>query len=318
MVPTLERAMNVMRSLGVVVCLTLAVTLALPAAQPPEGAKVEPLWPADTPGIKEAKEQDRPTLMLCPAAKDKATGSAVVVCPGGGYGGLAMDHEGFQVANWLNENGVSAFILKYRHRGNGFGHPAPLQDAQRAIETVRSRAAEWGVLPDRIGIMGFSAGGHLASTAGTHFHKGMPEAADPLDRVSCRPDFMILVYPVITLLDPYTHTGSRDNLLGKDADPKLVESLSNEKAVTAETAPAFLIMGNPDTVVPAENSLNFVLALRKAKVPLELHIYEQGGHGFGLHTPGTPAAGAGWPDLCLAWMRGRGLLKKADAPAAPK
>jgi acetyl esterase/lipase len=308
--------MSEIRAFRVVACVALVLALALPgvspvvAAQPPEGAKVEPLWLADTPGIKEAKEQDRPTLMICPAAKDKATGAAVVVCPGGGYGGLAMDHEGFQVANWLNDNGVSAFILKYRHRGNGFGHPAPLQDAQRAIQTVRSRAAEWGVLANRIGIMGFSAGGHLASTAGTHFHKGKADAADALERVSCRPDFMILVYPVITLLEPYTHGGSRDNLLGKDADAKLIESLSNEKQVTAETPPAFLIMGNPDTVVPAENSLNFVLALRKAKVPLELHIYEQGGHGFGLKTPGTPAPGAGWPDLCLAWMRGRGLLKQ--------
>ena len=305
--------MNVMRSLGIVACVTLSVPLALPAAQPPEGAKVEPLWPADTPGIKEAKEQDRPTLMICPAAKDKANGAAVVVCPGGGYGGLAMDHEGYQVANWLNENGISAFILKYRHRGTGFGHPAPLDDAQRAIQTVRSRAAEWGVQGDRIGIMGFSAGGHLASTAGTHFHKGKPDAADPLDRVSCRPDFMILVYPVISLIEPYTHGGSRDNLLGKGADATLVESLSSERQVTADTPPAFLIQGNPDNAVPAENSLYFVLALRKAKVPVEMHLYEQGGHGFGLKTPGSPPAGGTWPDLCVAWMRTRGLLKKADA-----
>jgi acetyl esterase/lipase len=280
------------------------------AGQPPEGAKVEMLWPADTPGIKDAKEQDKPTLMICPAAKDKANGAAVVICPGGGYGGLAMDHEGYQVANWLNSLGVAGFIVKYRHRGNGVGHPAPLDDAQRAIATVRSRAGEWDVDPNRIGILGFSAGGHLASTAGTHFHKGKPDAADPVQRVSCRPDFMILVYPVISFTEPYTHRGSMQNLLGKDPDPNLVEDLSNERRVTSETPPTFLIHSNGDKGVPAENSIAFALALRKAKVPVELHLYEKGNHGFGLGVPGTPPATALWPGVCAEWMRGRGLLAK--------
>jgi acetyl esterase/lipase len=283
-----------------------------PASPQPPNAKVEMLWPADAPGVKEAKEQDRPTLTICLAPKAEANGAAVVICPGGGYGFLAMDHEGHQVARWLNSLGVAGFILKYRHRGNGFGHPAPLQDAQRAIATVRSRAAEWGVEPDRIGILGFSAGGHLASTAGTHFHKGKPDAPDPLDRVSCRPDFMILVYPVISFTEPFTHRGSMRNLLGKDPDPRLVESLSNERQVTPETPPTFLVHSNEDRGVPPENSVAFYLALRKAKVPAELHVYAKGGHGFGLGVPGTPPATATWPARCADWMRGRGLLTKKE------
>ena len=286
------------------------------AAGPAPAPTVEKLWADDAPGIKDAKEKDKPMLTICLPPKDRSTGTAVVVCPGGGYGGLAIDHEGHQVTRWLNSMGVAGFILKYRHRGNGFGHPAPLQDAQRALATVRSRAEEFGIQPDRIGIMGFSAGGHLASTAGTHFHTGRPDAADPLERVSCRPDFMILVYPVISFTEPFTHRGSMHNLLGKDPDPKLVESLSNEKQVTKDTPPTFLIHGHPDSGVPPQNSVAFYLALKKANVPAELHIYEKGGHGFGLGVPGTAEATKAWPKTCENWLRGRGLLTRPKAKPA--
>lgn len=229
-----------------------------------------------------------------------------MVCPGGGYGFLAVGHEGKDIAEWFNGMGVAAMILEYRHRNRGYGHPAPLQDAQRAIRTVRARADELKIDPQKIGIMGFSAGGHLASTAGTHFDKGNPDAKDPVERVSCRPDFMILCYPVIALGEAFTHRGSQHNLIGKDADPELVRSLSNEKQVTAETPPTFLFHTDEDRGVPAENSVFFYLALRRAKVPAELHVFRPGGHGLGLapKTPGTSI----WPKCCEAWLRGQGLL----------
>jgi acetyl esterase/lipase len=289
--------------------ISVAVALCVPLASAfADAAKVELLWPGGAPGAKGDADGDKPSLTIYLPPQNKATGAAVVICPGGGYGHLAMDHEGHQVAQWLNSLGVAGFILKYRHRGTGYGHPAPLQDAQRAIRMVRSRAKEWSVRPDRIGIMGFSAGGHLASTAGTHFDKGKPDAADPVDRASCRPDFMVLVYPVISFTEPFTHVGSRKNLLGENPDPKLVESLSNEKQVTAETPPTFLVHTNEDPGVPAENSVAFYLALRRAKVPAEMHIYAKGPHGFGLGKKGEPMAT--WPDRCVDWMRGRGLLDK--------
>ncbi len=273
-----------------------------------EAPKPQLLWPDGAPLAKGDADADKPTLTIYLPPKDKATGAAVVICPGGGYGGLAMDHEGHQVAQWLNSFGVAGFILTYRHHGTGYAHPAPLLDAQRAIRTVRARASEWGIKPDRIGILGFSAGGHLASTAGTHFDKGDPDAKDPIDRVSCRPDFMVLVYPVISFTEWYAHKGSRKNLLGEDPDPKLVESLSNEKQVTAETPPTFLVHTSGDTGVPAENSVAFYLALRKAKVPAEMHIFARGEHGFGLGKKGD--AVAVWPSLCVEWMRGLGVLNK--------
>jgi acetyl esterase/lipase len=272
------------------------------AAEP----KTELLWPNGAPGAKGDAPNDKPLLTIYLADPDKATGAAVVICPGGGYGGLAMNHEGHQIAQWFNSFGVAGIIVEYRHRGKGYGHPAPLEDAQRAIRTVRSRAAEWKIDPAKIGIMGFSAGGHLASTAGTHFDKGNSQAADPVERVSSRPDFMILCYPVIAFNEPFTHRGSQNNLLGKNADPKLVESLSNEKQVTSETPPTFLFHTDADTGVPAENSLSFYMALRRAKVPAELHVFQVGPHGLGLaaSVPGTSA----WPKCCEEWMRNRGLL----------
>jgi acetyl esterase/lipase len=272
------------------------------AAEP----KVELLWPKGAPGAKGDREADKPTLTIYLPQAAKANGTAVVICPGGGYGFVAMDHEGHQIARWLNDLGVAGFIVNYRHRNRGYGHPAPLEDAQRAIRTVRSRAAEWKVDPAKIGIMGFSAGGHLASTAATHFDAGDPAAADPIQRVSSRPDFAVLCYAVIAFDEPYTHRGSQQNLLGKDADPALVRSLSNEKQVTAQTPPTFLFHTDEDKGVPAENSVQFYLALRRAGVPGELHVFQRGQHGIGLgrDVPGTSA----WPGLCEAWMRNRGLL----------
>ncbi len=268
--------------------------------------KTELLWPDGAPGARGNEDKDKPSLTIYLPAPDKANGTAVVVCPGGGYATLALGHEGKEVAEWLNSQGVTAFVLKYRVRP--YRHPAPMLDAQRAIRTVRARAKEWNVDPQRIGIWGFSAGGHLASTVGTHFDDGHPKAQDPIERVSCRPDFLILAYPVITFTDTTMHRGSRNNLLGPEPDPKLVENLSNEKQVTAMTPPTFLFHTNADTAVPPENSVLFYLALRKAGVPAELHIYEQGKHGVGLAQKEESLAN--WPDRLALWMKGRGLLGK--------
>jgi acetyl esterase/lipase len=216
-----------------------------------------------------------------------------------------MTYEGNDVAVWLNTLGISAIVLDYRHSGRGYRHPAPLEDAQRAIRTLRSKAAEWRLDTHKIGILGFSAGGHLASSAGTHFDAGKTDAADPIERLSCRPDFMVLIYPVITLTEPSTHAGSRQNLLGDHPDPKLVESLSNEKQVTPQTPPTFLVSSSEDTVVPSENSVLFYLACTKAKVPAELHIFEKGQHGFGM-AMNNPAVS--WTPLCANWFRVRGLI----------
>jgi len=275
------------------------------AAEP----KAELLWPDGAPGAVGNEDADKPSLTIWLPPADKANGAAVVICPGGGYGGLAVGHEGKDVAAWLNSLGVAGFMLQYRHAPR-YRHPAPLQDAQRAIRTARARAEEWKIDPKRIGILGFSAGGHLASTAGTHFDDGNAEAKDPIDRVSCRPDFMVLVYPVISFTTKYTHAGSKNNLLGKNPDAKLVESLSNETQVTAKTPPTFLIHAGGDTGVPSENSVLFYMALRGAGVPAELHIYEKGGHGFGL-APGDPILST-WPSRCAEWMRSRGWLSRKE------
>ena len=266
----------------------------------------ELLWPAGAPGAKGDKAADKPTLTICLPDPQKANGAAVVICPGGGYGGLATDHEGRQIAKWLNSMGVAAFILEYRHRGRGYGHPAPLDDAQRAIRTIRARAAEFKINPAHIGIIGFSAGGHLASSAGTHFDAGDPNNSDPIQRVSCRPDFMILCYAVIAFGESYTHRGSQHNLLGKDADVALVKKMSSDKQVTAKTPPTFLFHTDADRAVPAENSVQFYLALRRAGVPAELHIYRQGPHGVGLDR--QPGATFSWPKRCEDWMREMGFF----------
>jgi acetyl esterase/lipase len=220
---------------------------------------------------------------------------------------LAADHEGRQVAEWLNSFGVSAFVLQYRLAPR-YGHPAPLQDARRAIRTLRASAAEWGLDPTRIGILGFSAGGHLAATAGTQFEEGRPDAADAVERVSSRPDFMILVYPVISLVEPFTHRGSSESLLGQDADSALLRSMSADQRVTTATPPSFLVHTTEDRGVPPENSLAFFAALRRAGVQAELHVFAKGDHGLGLGPAGSGLAA--WPALCETWMDALGFAPK--------
>lgn len=265
-----------------------------------------PLWPNGAPGALGNDAADQPTLTIYLPGEKPAGCTAVVVCPGGGYGMLAKNHEGRQVANWLNSLGMCAFVLKYR-LGPRYHHPVELGDAQRAIRMVRADASKYGVAPDRIGIMGFSAGGHLASTAGTHFDGGSATDADPIQRASSRPDFLVLGYPVISFTTPYTHQGSLKNLLGDQPDPQLVQNLSNELQVTPQTPPTFLFHTNEDKGVPAENSVLFYLALRKAGVPAEMHIFEKGPHGVGLDL-GDPALSL-WPTLLKNWFQERGLLR---------
>jgi acetyl esterase/lipase len=267
------------------------------------------LWENGAPGAQGQGVEDKPTLTVYRPWRSSVSGTSVIVAPGGGYGGLADNHEGRQVANWFNTMGVTAFVLRYR-LGPRYHHPIELGDVQRAIRLVRSRAAEFGVAPDRIGIMGFSAGGHLASTAETHFDAGNPSAADPIDRASSRPDFAVLGYPVISFVAPYTHAGSAKNLLGDNPDPKLLQELSNELHVTSQTPPTFLFTTSEDTVVPPENSVSFYLALHKAGVPAEMHVFEKGPHGVGLDL-GDQALGE-WPVALVNWLRGRGLLSKPN------
>ena len=266
-----------------------------------------PLWEKGAPGALGNADRDQPTITIYAPVDAGETGTAVIVAPGGGYTVLATNHEGRQVANWFNALGITAFVLKYR-LGPRYHHPIELGDAQRAIRLVRAGAKEFGVRPDRVGIMGFSAGGHLASTAATHFDPGNPGAADPIDRASSRPDFLILAYPVISFTAPYVHRGSQTALLGENPDPKLLAELSNELRVTPQTPPAFLFSTSADTAVPPENSVAFYLALHQAGVPAELHVFEKGPHGVGLDLA-DPALGE-WPALLANWLRGRGLLAK--------
>jgi acetyl esterase/lipase len=268
----------------------------------PEGSIV--LWPEGAPGALGKEPVDIPTLTPYLPAKDLATGAAIIVCPGGGYEHLS-DREGGPIAERLNSMGIVAFVLKYRI-GPRYHHPAPLQDAARAIRLVRARAAEWKIDPERIGILGFSAGGHLASTIGTHFDSGKPDASDPIERVSSKPNVLVLVYPVITMKDK-THAGSRKQLLGPDPSTDLIGLLSNEEQVTKETPPTFLVHAVADASVPVENSLAFVAALRKAGVPFELHLYERGPHGFALG--GKDPILSTWTDRLADWLRLRGFAR---------
>ncbi|MBE0659106.1 MAG: alpha/beta hydrolase [Bryobacteraceae bacterium] len=252
----------------------------------------ELLWPEGAPGAVGTEELDKPALTTYVAAKPN--GAAVLVCPGGGYGALAMDHEGKQIADWYNALGVSAFILKYR-LGPRYRHPAPLDDARRAMRMIRERALKLGIDPARVGVMGFSAGGHLASTLSTHFQQGE------------RPDFAVLCYPVISFTTRYTHSGSMRNLLGAPPDPALVWDLSNELKVTAETPPTFLFHTNADTGVPPENSILYYMALRRVGVPAEMHIYAEGRHGVGLAQK-DPVLST-WPDRLKDWLKVRGFVR---------
>lgn len=268
-----------------------------------EGPKPQPipLWPNGAPLAQGTLDVDVPRITVF-VPQHQTTSTAVVICPGGGYAYLATDHEGRQIAAWLNNLGVVGIMLEYR-LGPKYHHPAEMMDVQRAIRYVRANAAELHVGANRIGVMGFSAGGHLASTAATHFDRGDPDAPDRIDRISSRPDFAVLIYPVIR---PGGHAGSFKNLLGESPDPKVLQSLSNDAMVTPQTPPTFLVHSDDDPVVPSENSVEFYLALRRSHVPAELHIYQSGGHGFGL-APLDPVLSS-WSLRLADWLRAQGLL----------
>ena len=271
-----------------------------------------PLWAAGAPGALGNTPADQPELTPYLPPAGRANGTGIVIFPGGGYQHLSMAHEGSEIANWLAGLGVTTFVVKYR-LGPRYHHPTMLTDAQRAIRIARSRAAEWGVDPNRLGVIGFSAGGHLASTTGTHFDAGAPSSSDPIERASSRPDFEILLYPVITMRDSVAHAGSRLNLIGKDPSPELVRLLSNETQVTPQTPPTFLVHTVDDRTVSVENSLLFYRALHAAGVSAEMHIYEHGPHGFGLAT-NNPVLSS-WTMLCENWMRMHGWLGAAKSAA---
>lgn len=305
-----------MKRLNSFVLLFLLMPMAASAHE-----RVIPLWPEGVPGAKaipaEITQNDgiiahvsTPTLTVIAPAVDRANGTAVIVCPGGGYRFLSFDREGIQYANWLSHHGITAFILKSRL--GDFGHPAPLQDVLRAIRLVRSRAAEFGVAPDRIGVIGSSAGGHLAASAGTLFDDAAGRTGAELDAVNARPDFLILLYPVITMEDPLVHAGSRDALLGPGATAAQRAALSLENRVTANTPPTLLIHTQADTAVPVGNSIVFFEALTRAGVPAEMYLFERGAHGMGM-LPGNGTA-SDWPQRAVEWLRDRGLLAHT-APA---
>ena len=268
------------------------------------------LWEDTTPMALGAEDKDSPTLTLYPVSGGDATDCGVIICPGGGYSHLAMEHEGYQIAEWFNSIGVSAFVLKYRLPSGGSRYPVSLMDAQQAVRLVRYNAEKWNIDPAKIGIIGFSAGGHLASSVGTHFEKpvALAKTLSKIDMVSCRPDFMVLVYPVISMQDEITHKGSKENLLGNNPKPERVELMSNEKQVTSETPPTFLVHASDDKTVVPENSIRFYRALQKANVPVEMHIYLKGGHGFGMRPAAGPASQ--WPEVCRDWMQQLGFLPK--------
>ncbi len=280
--------------------------------------QIVPLWQGDPPNYQETGEVtiwdtsdivrvrnvQKPDIAVFLPSKKNATGEAVVICPGGGYGILAYDWEGSDIARWLNSQGIAAFVLKYRLPGsksNIVPFKSPIMDAQRAMRLVRYNAEKWNIDPGKIGVMGFSAGGHLASSVSTHYDKGDPSSTDPVEQVSCRPDFSVLVYPVISFTQDFQHEGSRINLLGEDAEESLVKLFSSELQVTEDTPPAILIHSDDDGGVPVENSIAYYKALRANKISSELHIYPYGGHGYSL------AIGQGhlstWPDRVIEWIR---------------
>jgi len=270
-----------------------------------------PLWPHGAPGALGSEPADIPMIRLYQPDPEKANGAAVVVLPGGGYGMHAIDHEGQQVARWFNSIGVTAIVVTYR-LGSRYHHPAPLQDALQGIRTLRAEAKELKIDPNRIGVIGFSAGGHLASTVATHFDEGDDKSDDPVARQSSRPNFCILGYPVISMKESFGHSGSKTNLLGENPDDELVEKLSTETQVRENSPPTFLFQTDEDTAVPAENAVAFYLALRQKKIPAEMHIYQQGPHGVGL-APGNPILST-WKEHLHAWLKANHFL--SDKPLA--
>jgi acetyl esterase/lipase len=299
---------RVRMGLLIAICVLLCVS-AVPAAarEPairPHTRATIPLWPNGAPGALGSEHSDRPTLTIYLPESAKASGTGVVICPGGSYARHAMDHEGHQVARLMTSRGIAGFILKYR-LGPRYHHPAMLQDVLEAIRHVRARAAAYRVRPDRIGVLGFSAGGHLASSAATLFEASEAKSSAAAS-VSARPDFAVLAYPVIVMGDAITHKRSQSNLLGEQPSPAWIDRLSTDRQVTAGTPPTFLFHTNEDTAVPPENSVRFYLALRRAGIPAELHVYEKGAHGVGLAAD-DPVLRT-WTERLFAWMRIRGLL----------
>ncbi len=295
-----------MRTTILALVIATATTVQAQQAPPLEDGQTIRLWAGAAPGALGSDESDIPALTVYLPRTMTAATPAVIVCPGGAYVRLASNHEGRQVAAYLNSLGMAAFVLRYR-LGPRYHHPVELGDAQRAIRTLRSHASEWRLDPARIGIMGFSAGGHLAMSASTMFDAGDPRAADAVDRAASRPDFAVLGYPVISMTAPWTHQGSKQNLLGPNPDAALAKRMSGEFAVTKATPQTFIFQTNEDTVVPAENSLHYFLALRQAGVPAEMHVFEKGPHGVGLAK--DDAALSPWSDLLATWLRGRGVIK---------
>lgn len=305
-----------------VAALLCSFALSAQSSKAPEPETIL-LWPEGAPGALGDADQDKPELTIFLPPKEKRTGACVIVCPGGGYYNIMMDYEGEEMARWLNSIGVAGVVLKYRLVKHGYHHPSWLQDAQRAISHVRSKAQDWGIKPDRIGIGGFSAGGHLSSTTGVHYKDRSYEPKDDIDKISCRPDFMILVYPSITTRN-WSEKHKR-HVHGDNTKADLLEYLSTDLHVTSETPPAFLVHGDNDAMVAPEHSIAFYLACQKAGVPAELHIYRDGPHGFGMgQTRDTKAvkdhgeAVASWPKRCEEWMRGLGLLDRKGEKGGKK
>lgn len=296
-----------------IACLLCCLVVMSSAAEHP----VVPLWPKGIPDGQPHTRADvvdetgrisevhEPTLTVWAADPAKANGTAIVICPGGGYARLSAAREGLRYAEWLNGLGVTCFILKSRLKE--YGHPAPLRDVLRAMRIVRSRAAEFGVDPHRIGIIGSSAGGHLASSAATLYDHADGKTGAPLDAVNARPDFALLMYPVILMEGPHIHAGSRDNLISAHPSPALAALLSTDRQVTKNTPPTFIVHAEDDKTVPVENSLTFYSALRRAGVPAEMHLYEQGGHGFAMEATHPPTAE--WPRRAETWLRTHGWVK---------
>ncbi|SHM31761.1 Acetyl esterase/lipase [Cyclobacterium lianum] len=297
-----------------IACLTMTIGFANAQNQP----ITLDIYPGEAPFQKptevqeEVRENDilviskvqKPQIQVFLPAKRSATGKAVIICPGGGYGVLAYDWEGLDIAKWLNSRGIAGIVLKYRlpsSETQSSPHIVPMADGQRAIRLVRHHAEDWGIDPEQIGIMGFSAGGHLASTLGTHFDEGNPGDEDPIEQQSSRPDFMILGYPVISFTEHITHIGSRNNLIGKDPEQKWVEYFSNEKQVRADSPPTFIFHSQDDTGVPVQHSLLFYQGLLEKQIPAEMHLYPTGAHGFSLsiNKEGTQK---GWMESCINWM----------------
>lgn len=309
------------------VLLGLSFAMALEINRPNSAQEIMPLWEGQAPGsenfVGEERIEERgtpelstqwitgvgaPTLTLFDATTQDHGKAAMIICPGGGYGGLSQTKEGTDIAQWLAKQGVTSFVLKYRHGGGPHQHPVPLADVQRAVRIVRGLAKDKGYSPARIGVMGFSAGGHLASSIGTHFDEGDKAATDIIEQQSCRPDFLVLLYPVISMEAGVTHGGSRANLLGEKPDDELVTLMSNDTQVTNQTPPTFIAHCSDDQAVPVENALRFYRALVAHKVPAELHVFAEGGHGFGMRQQGPVGQ---WPNLLLHWLESRGLLTPA-------